>query len=156
MAELDTKTAMGYVDPAAGKIRRSGLTARNTKGGRNRLEFSAVFVRPVHGRALFSWARRVGSLRARRSPLVPVCQPMRRALFAFDRAKRGLNPQPKEQAMKSRQPTRVIPFPDRQHPVNPPTPSLLNRVQGALDELQVCLFALGIASELKIKHHKED
>ena len=58
--------------------------------------------------------------------------------------------------MKSRQPTRVIPFPDRQLSAKPPTPSLLNRVQDALDELRLCLFALGIASELKIKHQKED
>ena len=58
--------------------------------------------------------------------------------------------------MKSRQPTRVIPFPDRQHSAQPPTPSLLNRVQGALDELQVCLFALGILAEFNIKRNEKE
>ena len=58
--------------------------------------------------------------------------------------------------MKSRQPTRVIPFPDRQYLAQPPTPSLLNRVQGALDELQVCLFALGILAEFNIKRNEKE
>lgn len=57
--------------------------------------------------------------------------------------------------MKSRQPARVIPLPDRQYPAKSPAPSLLNRVQDALDELQVCLFAMGIIAELKIKRDEE-
>jgi len=58
--------------------------------------------------------------------------------------------------MRSRQPTRVIPFPGRQYPVKQPSPYLLDRVQNALDELKVCLFALGIFSELKIKRNEKE
>jgi len=65
---LDTKTAMGYVDPAAGKIRRSGFAARFTRRTQPPRAFGGLFVSTQHGIAPFRLGGRAGSLRARRVP----------------------------------------------------------------------------------------
>jgi hypothetical protein len=65
-------------------------------------------------------------------------------------------PYQRSHAMRSRQPSRVIPFPDRQYPAKRPAPSLFNRMQDALDELQICLFAMGILAEFKIKRNEKE
>jgi hypothetical protein len=106
---LDTKTAIGYVEPAAGKIRRSGLEARNTEGGHTASNLGGFFVSGCM--VALQLGASCGGPCARRLPSVPVFQPVRRALFAFGSVKRGLYPQPKEKTMPNPYPPQV--YPDR-------------------------------------------
>lgn len=53
---------------------------------------------------------------------------------------------------KRRPPARIIPLPDR---TPPPRPALLRRLGDALSELEICLLALGIAADLKLKRKEK-
>lgn len=62
----------------------------------------------------------------------------------------GVKPQLQEPNMKKhRTPARIIPFPDSQP--SPADPPLFNRLGRVLSELELCLLALGIAADLKLK-----
>ena len=51
----------------------------------------------------------------------------------------------------------VIPLPDRKPQPPKPHLPLVKRLSAALDELEICLLALGIVSELKIvSTHEEE